>query len=281
MRDERVVVRPDRAVVVRQRPVGLVLGRHRAHAPARPERRREQRRARRRRRGRPARSRSRAGAPCSSSGCRRAACGRRARVRRSRRSRSTQNARSKRSRNWPASRSSRSASAVSPEHDARELGTAALGVVDVALHLAGGDRPLGDAAVGEALRVGRVLPRLHDEAVIRAPQELDEAVPVAVAELVDPAQRLAHRRLELAHERVVARPAPGLGEQHEKQRRGVDRAVVAREPDLGSPPAAQLVDDLARLGVDARRRRARPAARSARAGPCAPARGRRSASAGT
>ena len=95
----------------------------------------------------------------------------------------------------------------------------------------------------------------HDctaEAVIRAPQELDEAVAVAVAELVDPAQRHAHRRLELAHERVVARPAPRLREQHEKQRRGIDGAVVAREPDLGRPPAAQLVDDLARLGVDAR-----------------------------
>ena len=88
--------------------------------------------------------------------------------------------------------------------------------------------------------------------MIGAPQELHEAVAVQVAELVDPAQRPAQRGLELAHEVVVGGPAPGLGEQHQEERRGIDRAVVAREPDLGRAPAPQLVDDLAWLGVDAR-----------------------------
>ncbi len=88
--------------------------------------------------------------------------------------------------------------------------------------------------------------------MIGAPQELHEAVAVQIAELVDPAQCAAQRRLELAHELVVGGPAPRLREQHQKQGRGVDRAVVAREPDLGRAPAAQLVDDLAGLGVDAR-----------------------------
>ena len=50
---------------------------------------------------------------------------------------------------------------------------------------------------------------------------------------------------------VVGRPAPRLREQHEEERRRVDAAVVAREPDLGGAPAAQLVDDLARLRIDA------------------------------
>ena len=99
---------------------------------------------------------------------------------------------------------------------------------------------------------GRVLPRLHHETVIGAPEELHEAVAVAVAELVDPAQGQSQRGLEVAHDLVVARPAPRLRDQHEEERRRVDGAVVAREPDLRCPAAAQLVDDLPGLGVDAR-----------------------------
>ena len=52
-----------------------------------------------------------------------------------------------------------------------------------------------------------------------------------------------------AHERGVVRPAPHLGEEHEEERRRVDRAVVAREPGRRRLPGADLVDDLARLGV--------------------------------
>ena len=52
--------------------------------------------------------------------------------------------------------------------------------------------------------------------------------------------------------RRVVRPAPGLGEQHEIERRRVDRAVVAREPELGAPSLTYLVHDLPRLGVDRR-----------------------------
>src|SRR5205807_9180828 len=65
--------------------------------------------------------------------------------------------------------------AVAP-HLARDLGDATLRVVDVALHLARRDRRVGDAAVVEALRVERVLPRLDVEPARCTLLELDEAV---------------------------------------------------------------------------------------------------------
>ena len=54
------------------------------------------------------------------------------------------------------------------------------------------------------------------------------------------------------HERAVVRPAPRLGEEDEEERRRVDRAVVAGEPELGGAAVAHLVDDLPGLGVDRR-----------------------------
>ena len=125
-------------------------------------------------------------------------------------------------------------------------------VVDVALHLGGGDRPVREPAVPELLRVARVLPGLVCEPVRRPACVLHEPVAVEVAVVVDPGERCPGGRLQLADERVVARPAPDLGEEHEEERRGVDRAVVDREPRLRGLAAPQLVEDLAGLGVDRR-----------------------------
>jgi hypothetical protein len=83
---------------------------------------------------------------------------------------------------------------------------------------------LRERAVVEALRVVRVLPGLVLEPARSAPLVLDEAVPVAVAELVDPAERRQRRLPQDAHERRVVGPAPDLGEQHEEEGRG-DRPV--------------------------------------------------------
>ena len=57
---------------------------------------------------------------------------------------------------------------------------------------------------------------------------------------------------QLGHQRVVVRPAPDLGEQHEVEGRRIDGAVVALEPVLGRLAVADLVDDLSRLRVDGR-----------------------------
>src|SRR5205085_8787745 len=113
---------------------------------------------------------------------------------------------------------------------ARELGHPPLRVVDVALHLARSDRRVGDRAVVESLRVTGVLPRLVFEPVRGAALVLDEAVPVAVAVLVDPAERPERRLLQRAHERRVVRPAPDLREQDQIEPRRVRGAVVGVEP---------------------------------------------------
>ena len=91
---------------------------------------------------------------------------------------------------------------------------APLGVVDVALDLAGRDRPLRERAVGELDRVPAVLPALVDQARRGvAALVLDVAVAVEVAAVLDPSQRGASVRLQLANQRVVAGPAVVLVEQ--------------------------------------------------------------------
>ena len=85
---------------------------------------------------------------------------------------------SKRVRSSAASASSRSASSLAPDL-ARELRQPDLRLVHVALHLDRGDRRLRVAAVVEALRVARVLPRLVVEPAVGARAVLDEAVVVA------------------------------------------------------------------------------------------------------
>ena len=177
---------------------------------------------------------------------------------------STQNALSNAARSSAASRSSRSASSRLAPDVARDLGQTELRVVHVALHLDGSDRRVGEASVVEALRVAGVLPRLVGQAAVRPPRVLDEAVPVEVAVAVDPLEREHGRLPQPPDEHGVVRPAPGLGEKDEEERRGVDGAVVAREPELGSPTVADLVDDLPRLRVDRRVHASSPAARRGR-----------------
>ena len=216
-------MRPDRAVVVAQR---VVRRRRRSTSSARPSRTRARRPISapddRRRRARAARSRSRADGRCWSTVRRRAACRRRARARSTRRAPSHPE-------RLVETRAQLCRLALEPLGElrvvprlARDLGEPELRVVDVALHLARRDRRRREAAVVEALRVARVLPRLVLEPARGAPLVLDEAVAVAVAVLVDPAQRGERRLAQLTHERVVVRPTPCLGEQHEEQRRRID-----------------------------------------------------------
>src|SRR5205085_11306875 len=136
---------------------------------------------------------------------------------------------------------------------ARESRCAHLRVVDVPLDLASRDRALRNRAVGEADRVPRVLPALVLEARLRvSPFVLDVAVPVAIAPLVDPFERRACVRLEVAYERCVSRPALDLVEQDEEERRRVRRPEVRRVRPLLEPrqlAEPDLVQDLARLRV--------------------------------
>ena len=161
---------PDGSVVVRERVVRGVLLATSCGRPSPTRARRPSARRRPRRRGAagtiPLQSRW---PDVRAERVDRAACRGRARARSSRRALSTQNASSKRSRSSFASRFEPVGElAVAPDL-ARELGHAPLRVVDVALHLARRDRRLGDPAVGEALRVARVLPRLVVEPAVAAP----------------------------------------------------------------------------------------------------------------
>ena len=112
--------------------------------------------------------------------------------------------------------------------------------------------PRRQRAVGVEDGVVGVLPALVHQAVGRLPLVLDEAVAVAVAVAVDPAQG----GLDVGPERLDERPVAGAlvvgAGQQDEQRRGIDAAVVAAEGHLLQRrhlAVAGLVQDLARLGV--------------------------------
>ena len=231
---QRIVVGPDRAVVVRERVVGGVPLRHRPDAPARPQRvahqsgrrpldplgrddaapeqvadvRAASRPAACRR---PARARSSrlARRPVGLVEALAVAQRPRARAARPARGRARPHGRARRSAAWrrrrsPAPRTARSAAR--------------------------------DPAVGETLRVALVLPGLVVEAASRASLVLDEAVAVEIALVVDRRQRRNAGSRKAVDERGVVGPAPDLGEQHEIERRRVDRAVVPLEPRFAAFP---------------------------------------------
>ena len=135
---------------------------------------------------------------------------------------------------------------------ARQAGGAPLGVVGVALQLAGGAGRVGQSSVGEGDRVPGVLPALVFEPVGIAPLVFDVAVAVAIAVVVDPVHRGARLGLQSAHQLAVARPALVFLQQDQEQRRGVGGAVVGRVRRVlegGHLAEAQLVRDLAGLRV--------------------------------
>ena len=119
---------------------------------------------------------------------------------------STQKSRLKRRLRSAASFSSRSAKSGSFQTCARQAGAAHLGVVGVALQLAGGAREARQAAVAVGDRVPGVLPALVLEAgLLVAALVGDVAVALQVGVLVDPVQGGARLGFELAHERRCRR----------------------------------------------------------------------------
>ena len=183
-RDDGVVVRPYRAVVIRHRIVARLAARQRADAPAAEAVAVEQRAGDapravgRRDAGEQARGRR---WTCARG---RDAWRRRGPARRCR-GRRTRTLSSKRAR-------SASASSQEPVGEAgvaemrRQFRGRVLGREHVGLHLAQRDRPRGAGAVGVEDGIVAVLPALIDEALLVGAMVLHEAVAVRVAELVDP-----------------------------------------------------------------------------------------------
>ena len=118
----------------------------------------------------------------------------------------------------------------------RQLRQTHLRVVDVPLHLDRRDRRPGEGAVVEALRVAGVLPRLVLEPALGAALVLDEAVAVAVAVLVDPLERGERRRLQ-ALDRRRRRPSSATPPRAGRGRAASRRRCRSRTGTTSRPPA--------------------------------------------
>ena len=128
----------------------------------------------------------------------------------------------------------------------------------------------------EALRVAGVLPGLIREPIGRAPLVLQEPVAVAVAVLVDP-RRVPPDAAGSSSFTIAASPSPAPHlRRAARERAGWHRSSRSRSGTrLVAAFPAQLVQDLARLGVDRRDRPELPAARRGSAALRSPARARR------
>ena len=141
---------------------------------------------------------------------------------------------------------------LGPAERAVHVGHPRLREVDVPLHLRERDRGFGEPPVGVDHRVVRVLPPLVADPAGRAAQVLDEPVAVQVAVPVDPGERGLRVGQELAREPDVAGPPQVLGVHDQEPRRRVHRPVVGRvrhDPRARELAVAHLVQDLARLLV--------------------------------
>src|SRR5215216_5795953 len=79
---------------------------------------------------------------------------------------------------------------------------------------------------------------------------LEESIAITVAPLLDPLQRPFHIWQELTIERLIARPTDRFGEEHDKERCGIDRPIVGRMRDVAETShlaVAHLMEDLARF----------------------------------
>ena len=79
------------------------------------------------------------------------------------------------------------------------------------------------------VRVPGILPALVDETLGRAALVLHKAIAIEVAVFINPLQGLVCGGQHLAHKLVVGGPVEGLAQQDQKQRSGVDGAVVRPE----------------------------------------------------
>lgn len=125
--------------------------------------------------------------------------------------------------------------------------------VHVALHLAKRDWARGKRAVFVEDRVAGILPSLIDEAHRRMAEVLDQAVAIAVPVPLHPGERELDVRPNAANQ-VQVPGAPRVGAcEHDEERRRVHASVVAAEGNLsqrGHLAAAHLVNDLSGLRVE-------------------------------
>src|SRR5690606_31747949 len=110
-----------------------------------------------------------------------------------------------------------------------DIGSAALRLVDIALHFAQRDAALGPASVGMKDGIDGILPALIDEPAIARALIFDEAIAIAVAIPVDPGKRRLDIRPYLRQGLPVVRALEIARGENDKERRAVGRAVIECE----------------------------------------------------
>ena len=126
------------------------------------------------------------------------------------------------------------------------------GAIDVSLHLAKRDRPIGKASIRVEYRIRRILPALIDQARGALPVVFDKPVLIEVAIGVDPAQRRQRIRPQGPDSFDIAGACVVFAHQHHIEGRCIDAAVIAAERNFAKPghlAATHFVQDLAGLGI--------------------------------
>src|SRR5215470_10425084 len=126
------------------------------------------------------------------------------------------------------------------------------GAINVGLHLAQRDRPLGCTAILVKDRVVRVFPTLINQTVRVLTLVFYESVAVRIAIGIEPAERSLDVRPELPDGVEITGAFEILAEQQHEQRSRVDTAVIARKRYLAKPrhlAIAHLVQDLTGFGI--------------------------------
>ena len=126
---------------------------------------------------------------------------------------------------------------------------------DISLNLRQRDVALGELPIGMKDRVEGILPALVGKPLLGSALILDESVLVGIAGAVDPLERRLDRRPQLGQRCLVAGAFDIKAGQQDEQRGRIDAAVILRERHLaqrGHLAAAHLVQDFAGLGVGER-----------------------------
>src|SRR5262245_3606567 len=127
-----------------------------------------------------------------------------------------------------------------------------LRAIDVALHLRKRDRPLRQAAVGVENRILGIFPALVGETALGRAVVFEKAVAIGISGAVDPGERGLDRGPQLHDDSVVAGALGIDAGEHDEERRRVDAAVVEAEGDLAQRrhlAFAHLMQNLSRLRV--------------------------------
>src|SRR5262245_21019788 len=101
-------------------------------------------------------------------------------------------------------------------------------------------------------RIMGVFPALLNQPCWRMPRVLNESISIDIAVLVDPIERALNIRPDLLDEgKITGAPVVRAGE-HDKQRRGIDTAVIPAERNLTCGRQfsfSRFMQDLARFCV--------------------------------